>query len=474
MVNSSLSAIAKNISAQLIVEGSIEQQSIAENISINKIYTDSRQQKPGDLFVALKGKNFDAHKFIPQVVKQGAKAVLVEKPSAIKIPQLIVDNSLTALGNLARFNRQLSPAKFVAVTGSSGKTTVKQMIASILATQAKTYATKGNLNNAIGVPLSLLQVDENYQFVVLELGANQANEIDYTAGIVKPDVALINNVSASHLQGFGSLQGVASAKGEIFQQLKSTGIAVINNDDSFAAYWKKNIKQKILTYARKAPAEVSAVDIKIDQTQHASFKINYADQQVSIQLPLPGIHQVDNALAAVSCCLALGVDLQAMPAGLSALKNVAGRMQISFMSNGCRVIDDTYNANLASTQAAVNLLAGYKATRILVLGDMAELGEFSAQAHQQIGELAKEMSIDAMYSIGEYTQLAQQAFGKKGEHFSSHVALIEKLKQEAKSDVTILIKGSRSSRMEKFVEALLAEDMLTKDRAATNNSKGEN
>lgn len=445
MIKTTLSQLAPYLNARLV----------GGDAEVSVVYTDSRQVCVDGLFVALRGPHFDAHDFLPQVLAQKAKGVVVEKESALDIPQLVVENCKLALGDLAKYNRASLNAKVVAITGSSGKTTVKEMVASILQNVGQTYATKGNFNNDIGAPLTLLEVEKTHDFAVVELGANHPGEIAYTAGIAQPDVALINNVAAAHLQGFGDLQGVARAKGEIFSALDSDGTAIVNNDDEFADFWKKKINCQILSYATQNNADVVANNIQLDADQCPQFEIEFKGKKSFVHLPLAGMHNVNNALAASACCLALGVSLTDICLGLSQAPVVTGRLNNKMMSNGCRVIDDTYNANLDSMKAAINLLAEYDGRKILVIGDMAELGEFGRQCHEQVGVMAKEASIDLLFSCGVLTQFSQLAFAGKGKHFSSQQKLIQQLLSETSANTTILVKGSRSAHMEKVVEALI-------------------
>ena len=445
MIVARLSQIAKAIGAE----------HIGEDVEVSQVYTDSRSHREQGLFVALKGPNFDAHDFLKTAMEQGAKGAVIEQRSSLPIPQLIVKNTRRALGQIAEFNRQRLTAEFVAITGSSGKTTVKEMVASILQNVANTYATKGNLNNEIGAPLSLLEMNASHRYGVIELGANHAGEIAYTASIAKPDVAVINNVAAAHLEGFGDLQGVARAKGEIYSALGEKGIAIINNDDDFADFWKPQIKNTQITFSLRGKGDLTATDIKLDAEQHPQFVLHYRGKSQPVSLSLAGLHNVNNALAASACALALNLSLEDIAYGLSQTPLVSGRLMTEVLDNGCRLIDDTYNANLDSMRAAIEFLQGFSKQRILVIGDMAELGEFGRQCHEQVGEIARKAGIDKLYSCGVLTQFSHAAFGGAGKHFSNQNELIQQLKQEAVADTTILVKGSRSAHMENIVQALV-------------------
>jgi UDP-N-acetylmuramoyl-tripeptide--D-alanyl-D-alanine ligase len=464
MIKTSMSEIAEKIGAEMI----------GEDVDISTVFTDSRREDPNGLFVALKGPHFDAHRFVDEMLDSGASGVVVEHLVETDKTQIVVSNTRLALAEIARLNRNKSQAKYIAITGSSGKTTVKEMVASILQLSGKTFATLGNLNNDIGVPLTLLDIDETIEFGVVELGANHAGEVAFTADITRPDVALVNNVSAAHLEGFGDLHGVASAKREIYSALSQDGVAVLNGDDDFFDYFQKKIIAKKMVFSVKADADVMAKNIQLNENQSSTFELHYKQQLVTIRLPIVGRHNVANALAAASCCLAVGISLSQIAAGLKNTPVVAGRLAIHQLGSGCRMIDDTYNANVASMKAAIDLLSQYPAPKILVLGDMAELGESGRQYHQQVGEYAKQAGIDKLFSCGVLTQFSQMAFTEdddayrmshqkqldrisdaRGQHFNHQKELVKKLKQEAIAGATILIKGSRSAHMENIVQALL-------------------
>ncbi|TQV75278.1 UDP-N-acetylmuramoyl-tripeptide--D-alanyl-D-alanine ligase [Aliikangiella marina] len=454
MIEATLSQISEAIGGQLV----------GDDLLVSRVYTDSRDVCDKGLFVALKGPNFDAHNFLAKVKEQGGEAAVVEQRSAVDISQIIVKDTRIALGQIAKFNRSRLKAKFAAITGSNGKTTVKEMLASILQNVGETYATQGNFNNEIGAPLTLLQMNESHEFGVIELGANHAGEIDYTASITQPDVAVINNVAGAHLEGFGDLQGVARAKGEIYTQLNADGVAIVNNDDDFAAYWAPRIKQKMIKYSMKGDGDLLAKNISLDENLKPSFDLDYMGKSQRVNLSLAGEHNVNNALSAAGCALALGVSLENIAIGLSQAPHVTGRLMIEELDNGCRLIDDTYNANLDSMRAAINVLASYSGRRILVVGDMAELGEYGRQSHEEIGQIANQAKLDALYSCGVLTQFSHSRFDGEGKHFTNQNELIKQLKQEANANTTILCKGSRSAHMERVIQALM-DDSETKNES---------
>jgi len=445
MIKMSLQQIAQALQAELIGDDRV----------VDRVCTDSRADCKDALFIALQGPHFDAHEFADEAVRRGAIALMVERPLAVSVPQIVVRDTLRALGQLAAFNRRQLNITTLAITGSSGKTTVKEMLASILSQVGETFATHGNLNNHIGVPLSLLELDDRYQYAVLELGANQAGDIAYTAPMVGASAAVINNVAAAHLEGFGDLQGVATAKGEIYQALAADATAVVNRDDDFAEFWLAQIHCRNMTFAANADADVTAHDVRPDAQHRYRFKLNAPQGSVEIHLPIEGRHNVNNALAAATLALAIDVPLPAIAQGLAQTPRVSGRLMPEQLDNGCLLIDDSYNANMASMRAAIELLASHPGRRILVMGDMAELGEQGHRCHEKVGEWARTQGIDALYTCGDLSRLAYEAFAGDGAHHKNKQTLIEQLLQEAKQGTTLLIKGSRSARMEEVVQALM-------------------
>ncbi len=471
MISISMQEIANQLDAEMI----------GENVTISHVETDSRKKELKGLFVALKGPSFDAHQFIKQVEKTDVDGVVVDHDCKIKKPQLVVKDTRKALAALGKLNRDKSQAITIAITGSSGKTTVKEMIASILQLSGMTCSTKGNLNNEIGAPLTLLNINEETKYCVIELGANHSGEIAFTSSLSSPNVALVNNVSSAHLEGFGSVDGVAKAKGEIYAALDNDGTAVLNIDDSFFKDFKKNITSKIITFSISNDADVMAKNIRLNSESYASFELHYQGMMNVIQLPMLGIHNVSNALAAVACCLAIKIPLKQIKKGLEKSSTVSGRLNCFKLVSGCRVIDDTYNANVASVKAAIDLLKNYPAPRVLVLGDMGELGVFAKSCHETVGLYAKDSGIETLFTIGELTYFTQNTFSKKiendngSQHFEDDNKLVLKLKKEAIAAATILIKGSRSAHMENIVQALIGHSKInTTDFSLTNNSDAGN
>ncbi|WP_455207553.1 UDP-N-acetylmuramoyl-tripeptide--D-alanyl-D-alanine ligase [Kaarinaea lacus] len=420
------------------------------------VSTDSRAVQPGELFVALRGPNFDAHDFAESAVKAGAAALLVDHELACAVPQLVVQDTLRGLGQLAAYWRSQLALPVIAVTGSNGKTTVKEILKSIFSRLGETLATRGNLNNHIGVPLTLLSINKQHKAAVIEMGGNHPNEISYLTNMARPDVALINNAAAAHLEGFGSLEGVAKAKGEIYQGLGKEGVAIINADDQFASLWQQLTRSnKKLTFGLRQPADVSCEwqgDINGNR-----LKVKTPIGEFTCVLQLLGEHNVMNALAATAAAVAASVELQDIAGGIEALSAVPGRLQLKPGISGARIIDDTYNANPNSLRAGLDVLASCTGKTILVLGDMGELGENSLELHQQAGVDAARLNIDRIYTLGGFSQEAAQAFGKNGQHFEDLDKLVESIKPQLSSDVTVLVKGSRMMRMERVVAALVKQ-----------------
>ena len=442
--NWSLSQIASATNGELL----------GTDTGIDGVTTDTRKLTKGQLFVALKGPNFNAHDFVSTAVDAGAVAVMVEYALDIDVPQVVVKDSLKALGMLASAWRQQWGNPLVAVTGSNGKTTVKEMLASIFSQQGDVLATAGNLNNDIGVPLTLLRIGETDQAAIIEMGANHPNEIAYLTGLAKPEVALITNAAAAHLEGFGSLEGVAKAKGEIFSGLPPEGYAVINADDVYADIWYDLAsKKKNITFGMDNKADVSC------QFHSAvlgnQLEVITPNGTFDCTLKLLGKHNVMNALAATAASLVAGVSLENISIGLSKMRPVAGRLETKLGINGSRIIDDTYNANPNSLNAAIEVLLQNEGKTFLALGDMGELGEDTQELHNNAGEQAKLKGVNKLYAFGPYCLGAVKAFGENAKHFDSQAAMIMQLEQDLTSEVTLLVKGSRAMKMDKVVDALL-------------------
>ncbi len=429
------------------------------NRSFDRVTTDSRDLRPGDLFVGIRGERFDGQAFADQALQAGAAAVMVQAGARIATANasvLEVDDTRLALGRLAAFWRGRFTAPLVAVTGSNGKTTVKEILASILrevAGETAVLSTIGNLNNDIGMPLTLLRLNAGHRFAVIEMGMNHLGEIAYLSRLARPDVAVINNAGIAHIGELGSVAAIAQAKGEIFQGLNESGTAVINNDDAFADYWRALVRdRRIVEFGIDSKAEVSA---RYELTAAASLiTFRTPRTQFVVTLGIPGAHNVRNALAAVACASALEIPEHAMAAGLASYLGVKSRLQARRHRGGALVIDDTYNANPDSMQAAIAVLAAYPGRKILVMGDMGELGQDARKMHAGIGEFARRAGVNALFGLGEMTAAAVQSFGTGARHFASVPDLTHALLEQLDQTPTVLVKGSRFMRMERVVEAL--------------------
>lgn len=429
---------------------------VSGELTFDAVTTDTRKITPGCLFVALKGERFDAHDFAEQAKAAGAGALLVSRKLDIDLPQAVVKDTRLAFGELAAWVRQQVPARIVALTGSSGKTSVKEMAAAILSQCGNTLYTAGNLNNDIGVSMTLLRLTHEHEYAVIELGANHQGEIAWTVSLTQPEAALVNNLAAAHLEGFGSLEGVAKAKGEIYTGLPVDGIAIMNADNNDWLNWKSVIgDRKTWRFSPNAAnSDFTATNVHV--TSHGTeFTLQTPTGDVDVLLPLPGRHNIANALAATALTMAVGAPLSAIKAGLANLKAVPGRLFPIPLAENKLLLDDSYNANVGSMTAAVQVLSEMPGYRVLVVGDMAELGDESEACHIQVGEAAKASGIDRVLSAGHLSQNISQASGV-GEHFADKAALIARLKAlvEEQQIVTVLVKGSRSAAMEEVVHAL--------------------
>jgi UDP-N-acetylmuramoyl-tripeptide--D-alanyl-D-alanine ligase len=432
---------------------------LGTDASFNAVSTDSRNIAAGNLFVALKGENFDGNDYVAQCLQQGAAGVLVSRQSKTVGPQIVVQDTRLALGKLAQYWREQRDIPLAAITGSNGKTTVKEMLASILrqvAGDEHVLATTGNLNNDIGLPLTLLKLQTHHRFAVTEMGMSNPGEIDYLTHLARPNVALVNNAHAAHLQGMGSVEAIAREKGSIFNGLASAGTAVFNADDAFAPLWKSLAGSKrTLTFGLDHSADVSAdYELKPDSSR---LTIKTANGNIAATLNVPGTHNICNALAASAAAIAMGVGLPDIAAGLSDFAGVKGRLQRKQGKNGALVIDDSYNANPSSMRAAITVLAQVSGQKLLVLGDMGELGKDAKPLHEAIGKFARESGIDRLFALGELSQHTVLAFGDNARHFATSVALVETLTPYLAPDTTVLVKGSRFMQMERVVDAILKD-----------------
>lgn len=423
-----------------------------EDVEFSSFSLDSRTIGPDQLFVAIRGIHFDGHAFIDQAQQQGACALLVEHPVLTKLPTITVQDTRLALGQVARWHREQFSIPMIVLTGSCGKTTTKDMLFSVLSECGPTLASKRSFNNELGVPLTLLELTAQHQYAVLELGANHPGEINYLSQLVQPTVALVTNIGPAHLQGFGSLMGVAAAKFEIFSGLKKGGHAVINAQDPHMTSWSTQLAQPIV-YFGDVKSGFFARDI-VCHALGSQFVIHTPLGEIEVSLALPGEHNVSNAIACAACAIILDVPLQALKRGLEKIRSLSGRFTGCCGLNGSWIVDDTYNANPSSVAAALSVLAQDKRQRWFIFGGMCELGDYSDFYHAQIGQLARTYAIDRLFTCGPSAQITANAFGSNAQHFAQQDELIRFLKPRLSHNQIILIKGSRSARMEKVVEAL--------------------
>lgn len=425
-----------------------------EDCAFRSVSTDTRSLMPGDLFVALKGDNFDGHGYLELAAEKGAVAAIVDRDIDSSIPTIKVRDTKLALGRLSAHWRKQLDIKMVGLTGSNGKTTVKEMLICILSEVGSVSATAGNFNNDIGLPLTLLKISPENQFGVIEMGANHLGEIAYLTELTSPDVALLNNAAPAHLEGFGSLQGVVDAKGEIFSGLSDSGIAVINRDDDYSDYWASMCDEhKKIFFGLDTSADVTTL---VEPTEYdGTFILKTASGEIEIQLHVLGLHNLKNALAASAVSIALGVELKVIKKGLEKFQGVNGRLQINYAANDSLVIDDTYNANPASVRAAIDVLSTQKLKTVLVLGDMGELGSDAEQLHTDLGAYAKDKKINTLMTFGKLSSFAANEFGENASSYLEKEKLIKDLNIHLNEKVAVLVKGSRSMHMEDVVTAII-------------------
>ena len=420
--------------------------------------TDTRSLQAGQLFFAWKGDKHDAHNFLDSIEAKGAIGAIVERYTpSVNISQIIVKDSQKALGILAKEWKKQWKGTAIALTGSNGKTTLKEMIASILREKGQTLATEGNYNNHVGCPLTVLKLTDQHEYAVIEMGANHFEEIRYLTQIVQPNVAIVNNAGPCHLEGFGDVEGVAKAKGEIFEGLGKDGIAVINADDEYANYWQSiNTEHKVMTFGIKNSADVMAKNI-----QKQSFELVINGESVHVDLALVGVHNILNACAAAAATYAIGITLPEIKQGLENLHCVKGRLEKIQLSPNHILINDAYNGNPASLKAGIDALEDIADHTWLVLGDMRELGDLAVALHEESGRYAKSKGFDQLFALGELSQKSAEAFGEGGRHFDHHDDIIAALQQDLKAiqneSVAILVKGSNSMKMFVVAEAMMKQ-----------------
>ncbi|MCG9650041.1 UDP-N-acetylmuramoyl-tripeptide--D-alanyl-D-alanine ligase [Vibrio brasiliensis] len=447
MITMMLSQIADALDAELV----------GNDRAIESVSTDTRAIDAGALFVALVGERFDAHDFAAQAVESGAGALLVSRIVESDVPQLLVKDTKLALGQLGALVHQSCQTPTVAITGSAGKTTVKEMVASIMEQKGRVLFTAGNFNNDIGVPLTLLRSTPEDDYAVIEMGANHIGEIAYTTNLVKADVALVNNVAAAHLEGFGSLDGVKQAKGEIYQGLKPGSVAIINLDSNGGEYWHSVLADKLVKSFSviDSDADFFAKEISLNSSGEAEFTLVSPVGDVAIKLGIVGQHNVANALAATALALELGANLEMVQSGLAQLSKVKGRVEVIELNDTIKLIDDSYNASVPAMKAAADLLASFTGIRWLILGNMAELGDESLALHRQVGEHAAPFKFEHVLTYGADAKAISDECG--GIHFSNHQSMIDYIKQhlaQHQEQQTLLVKGANSAGMSKVATAV--------------------
>lgn len=427
---------------------------VEKQVIVESIVTDSRKVRYGSLFAALPGQTVDGHDFVKAAAEMGAAAVLVQRPVEVPVPQLLVADVLLALGQIAAHWRQGLNPHVIGITGSNGKTTIKEMLACILRQQAEVLATEGNYNNELGVPLTLFRLEARHQYAVLEMGASKTGDIAYLARIAQPEVGLISNIGPAHLAGFGSAEGVARAKGEMYQTLPAAGCAVMNGAEPWTELWRSlNTANEVLTFGFDQNNDINM------PTGGSSPSVNTPLGPFTLELHLPGQHNQLNALAATAAAIALQIPVEQIANGLRAVQPVPGRLNLIHADAGWVVIDDTYNANPASLYSALQVLAGMQGKAWLVLGDMKELGDDSRKLHAEVGDAARALGVRRIFATGEMSRFTTNAFGKGAEHFESRNSLIEALKAELKPGINCLVKGSRSMGMEQVVNAVIGNNL---------------
>ena len=428
------------------------------NASFGAVSTDTRSLCPGDLFLALAGDNFDGNEFVPEADRRGAAAAVVSRFSGVDLPQLRVADTGAALARIARRNRERATATVLAVTGSQGKTTVKELLRSILSREGRCLATHANLNNTVGVPLSLLRLEADHRFAVIEMGANRAGEIAFCTAAAKPDIALITNAALAHAEGFGGLSGVVRAKGEIIDGLGSDGVLLLNAADPNVAAWRqrggtRRIRQFSLREV-KGESDYFATAVSLSDSGQPVFTLTGPGVSTRVQLRLLGKHNIANAVAAAAAAFAAGAGEAAVREGLESAAPAPGRLCALTGRGGLRIIDDSYNANPDSFRAAIDLLADLPGRRLLVAGDMLELGPDAASLHREVGRHAASRGIEGLWATGELCRHMTRGFGRRARHFSSRRALLDDLDGFREKAGVILVKGSRGARMDEIARAL--------------------
>jgi UDP-N-acetylmuramoyl-tripeptide--D-alanyl-D-alanine ligase len=421
------------------------------------VSTDTRSLRDGELFVALSGPNFDGGDYLAEAARRGAAGAMVAAPRDEPLSQITVDDTRLALGRLGAGWRRQQSAVVVGITGSNGKTTLKELTAACLKQVAPTLATEGNLNNDIGMPLMMTRIDDSHRYAVLEMGANHAGEIAYLCSLAEPDVVAITNAGAAHLEGFGSVEGVARAKGEILQSSVRPGVAVLNADDPWFDYWRGLVGDiECISFGLGENAAVRASQV-VANSGGSTFRLDLPDGAIDVRLSLPGRHNVRNACAAAAIAAALGIAPAQIQGGLETVRPVQGRLQPLPGPRGAMLYNDSYNANPLSVVAAAEFLASLEGIGVLVLGDMGELGDDAALLHREVGEAALKAGVDRLFAIGEFSRHTVKAFGVGAQWFAGLEELVTALDRSLAPGTNVLVKGSRFMRMERVLDALGAD-----------------
>ena len=430
-----------------------------DDIEVSMLSTDTRAIKKGDTYLALVGDNFNGNEFVADAFSKGAVAAIVSDTGSENSQPLIkVKDTHIALGKIASLSRQKSIAKVIALTGSQGKTTVKEMIGAILNCEGETLITQANLNNTIGVPLTLLQINESHKYAVIEMGADSHGEIEFSATITKPDIALLTNANAAHIEGFGSLQGIVQAKGEIIDPTPEGASIILNADDPSVEQWiqRAGNRNVLLFSEANSSADCYAENIEVAEKGIVSFDLHTPQGEEQITLKVLGRHNVINAAAAALAAQSSGASLASIKKGLEFLAPVKRRLNPIIGLRDCCVVDDTYNASPNSFKAAIDVLMFFPEKKVLVVGDMKELGTEAEDSHRQVGVYAAEVGVEDLWAVGELSKLTAEGFGPNSKSFDSMQELISACKAAANNDVVFLVKGSRGAHMEEVVGELTA------------------
>ena len=434
-----------------------------EDRQFEAISTDSRTLREGELFFALQGPNFDGGNYLQGACDSGAAAAVVRTRVKVDIPQIVVADTLLALGQFATAWRRQQDVTVVGITGSNGKTGTKELVRACLTKLAPTLATHGNLNNEIGVPLMLARITEEHRFAVIEMGANHPGEIAYLTGLARPTIVVITNAAEAHLEGFGSVHGVSRAKGEILLGDERPQVAILNADDQYFDYWSSLVTDvRRISFGLGESADVRATDI-VSGVHQSQFQLRLPDEQVEVSLPLPGIHNVRNACAAAAVAFALGITADTIRDALEGVSPIGGRLQPLRGTNSATLFDDSYNANPLSVIAAAEFLSQLSGESWLVLGDMKELGDNAAELHRELGEKLSAIGIDRLCAIGDLTRHTVEGFGEHANWYGGMDALLDDLTKKLNSSVNVLVKGSRSMHMERVVDALREVESMRRE-----------